>query len=132
MSPLRPILREAGITEQQWRVLRVLIDDGTTDISTLSANSLLRPPSATRILRELETRGLIQRVLDPFDSRRSIISISLIGRKLVDSTTVTTLEMLDRYAAAFGSERLRALRSELAVFVEAIGLPNVNMGDNED
>ena len=121
MSPIRPILRDAGVTEPQWRVLRALIDDGTTDISKLAANSLLRPPSATRILRELETRGLIQRIVDPFDGRRSIISISPTGRKLVDSTTKATLETLDRYAAAFGRERLTALRSELALLIETIG-----------
>jgi homoprotocatechuate degradation regulator HpaR len=130
MAPVRPILRSARITEQQWRVLRVLIDEGATDVSTLSVNSLLRPPSVTRILRELTRRGLIQRIIDPFDARRSIVSVTPLGRQLVDSTTGAMLNMLDRYAAAFGADRLFSLRSELALFIETIGPADITSDDD--
>lgn len=131
MAPVRPILRDTGITEQQWRVLRVLIDDGATDLSTLSVNSLLRPPSVTRILQELQARGLVSRMVDPSDARRSIVTISSEGRKVVDSTTEATLAMLDRYAEAFGTERLAALRAELALLIQAVGPAGVD-GDWND
>lgn len=120
MAPILPILRDAGITEQQWRVLRVLIDEGSMDLSTLAGNALLRPPSVTRILKELQTRKLVTRELDPLDARRSIVAITETGRALVDETNDATLAMLDRYAEAFGVERLRALLAELALLTATV------------
>ncbi|WP_457772918.1 hypothetical protein [Phycobium rhodophyticola] len=35
MAPIRHMLQKAGVTEQQWRVLRVLAERGTTDPRTL-------------------------------------------------------------------------------------------------
>ena len=66
MSDDSATLRDAGVTEQQWRVLRVLIDNTRIDVSALAAAALLRAPSLTRILRELEGRGLI----DPRNRQR--------------------------------------------------------------
>jgi homoprotocatechuate degradation regulator HpaR len=120
MAPLRPILREAGVTEQQWRVLRVLIDVTAIDVSSLALAALLRLPSLTRILRELDERGLIAREGDRDDGRRIFVWITPRGRHLVDETTGATLALLDRYAASFGVERLRALIDELALFTATV------------
>lgn len=130
LAPIRPILRDAGVTEQQWRILRVLIDDGASDLSTLATNTLLRAPSLTRILRELKDRALVARVIDPADARRSIVSITSAGRALVDKTTLATLAMLDRYDAAFGVDRLNALIAELALLTETIADPDERATDD--
>jgi homoprotocatechuate degradation regulator HpaR len=113
MAPIRPMLRDAGVTEQQWRVLRALLDEGPIDPSRLAQSALLFPASITRILRELAERGLIQREADPKDGRRSIVAISPSGEALVQQTAGHTLQMLDIYAARFGPDRLQALMSEL-------------------
>lgn len=123
MAPLRPILRDTGLTEQQWRALRVLIDNGAVDISTLAVVALLRPPSVTRILRELEKRGLIIRNVDHDDARRAWVTITPLGRDIVQSTTDAMLTLLDRYADAFGVDRLRALIEELAIFTTTVAGP---------
>lgn len=121
MAPIRPLLRDAGLTEQQWRVLRVLVDEGDSDPSTLSEAGLLYPPTVTRILKELGDRGLLVRRPDSRDGRRSLISVTEAGRKLVESTSDRTSAVLDDYAARFGSERLQALQLELAELVRRIG-----------
>lgn len=123
MAPLRPTLREAGVTEQQWRVLRVLIDTERIDVSALATAALLRPPSLTRILRELQNRGLIDREVDGRDARRAFVTITSAGQALVKDTTETTLAVLDRYAAAFGVDRLRTLIDELALFTATVAGP---------
>lgn len=123
MAPLRPALRDAGVTEQQWRVLRVLLDAEAIDVSALSAAALLRPPSLTRILRELQGRGLVERQVDQRDARRAFVSITPEGRRIADSTIETMLALLDRYADAFGVERLQALIDELALFTATAAGP---------
>jgi len=120
MAPIRPILRETGITEQQWRVLRVLIDEGPADPSQLAASAILHPPSVTRILRELLERGFIERAIDRNDGRRSIVSVSAAGKQLFGRTSAQTLILLDAYNKAFGAERLERLVAELRAFTLAV------------
>ncbi|MAB12436.1 MarR family transcriptional regulator [Parvibaculum sp.] len=121
MGPIRPMLREVGLTDQQWRVLRVLVDQGPVDASTLARAALLYAPTVTRILRDLVARGLVERFTNPADGRRSIIKISPQGRAIVDRTAKRTRVVLDQYAERFGPSRLAALQTELVALVEAIG-----------
>ena len=67
MAPIRPILRDAGVTEQQRRVPRVIDDAGSIDPTALAEQAILFAPSVTRILKELIERGLIVRTQDPED-----------------------------------------------------------------
>ena len=120
MAPIRPELRAANVTEQQWRVLRVLADHERLDAAALAAAALLHAPSLTRILRELDQRALIARRPDPGDARRSILVITEAGRRLIEETAAHTLAVLEGYAQAFGRDRLDALRQEIAAFVVSI------------
>lgn len=120
MAPIRPILRAADVTEQQWRVLRVLAGSESLDVSSIATCALLHPPSVTRILRELGERGLIVRSIDNRDSRRSIVAITQAGVALIDDTGQHTVQVLQAYEDAFGSERLKALQADLVDFTRAI------------
>ena len=120
MAPIRPYLRDIGVTEQQWRVLRVLADRGELDPSDLADAALLHAPSVSRILKELVDRKLVRRTIDTTDGRRSILTITDAGRALVDTTAVHTRALLDAFATKFGPERLVALERELVAFTGAI------------
>ncbi len=131
MSPIRPILRAAGITEQQWRVLRVLVDQGSLDPSSLAECALLHAPSVTRILRDLVERQFVERCIDPTDGRRSIIAITDAGRDLFENTAVETLKLLETYANTFGEDRIRNLIDELQALSEALAPLGGETGDPE-
>jgi len=120
MSPIRPILHDASLTEQQWRVLRALVDEGSLDPSNLAAAAILLPPSVTRILRELLERGLIERVVDAADGRRSIVTVSASGRTLFEHTAAHTHLLLEAYKKSFGADRLKHLVAELHALTNAI------------
>lgn len=120
MAPIRPMLREAGVTEQQWRVLRVLKDLGALDPTSLSQAALLYPPSVTRILKDLADRGLIVRESDPSDRRRSIASLTESGRTLLSETARHTVATLETYRHKFGAARLEQLTAELRALTAAI------------
>ena len=53
MARFRPMLHEIGVTEQQWRVLRVLDEGGELDVSTVAHRAAILPPSLTGTGRDL-------------------------------------------------------------------------------
>lgn len=120
MEQIRPILRDADITEQQWRVLRVLDNSGPMDPSRLADESILSPPSLARILRDLTQNGLLDRQPDPADGRRAIIILTPKGRQQLDETSSHTLKVLRSIREKFGEERVQSLLQELSAFRAAI------------
>jgi len=120
IAPLRPTLRDHDITEPQWRVLRVVKDRAPTDATGIAEVCLLHAPSVTRILKDLERRGLVVRVLDASDRRRTLISLSPAGRALVDEISRTMVRLLRDYGDRFGADRLERLGEELRALSAAI------------
>jgi homoprotocatechuate degradation regulator HpaR len=120
MAPIRPFLRAANVTEQQWRVLRVLTDAEFLDAKGIADQALLYPPTVSRILKELVDRKLIQRRIDGLDARRSIVSITPAGKQLVSDTAKHTKLLLGSYRKAFGPKRLEALTAEALALAEAL------------
>ena len=51
MAHTRPSLREHGLSDQQWRVLRVLNEGGALDAAELAARANILAPSLTRMIR---------------------------------------------------------------------------------
>ncbi|QNA85498.1 MarR family transcriptional regulator [Sphingomonas sp. So64.6b] len=121
MSPIRPMLRDAAVTEHQWRVLRVLDDHGYIEPTALAGTALLYAPSVARILKDLVERGLVLRAPHPGDGRRSVLSLSNAGKSLMRRTSAKTVAKLDDYTEQFGQERITALITELKALTEAIG-----------
>src|SRR3954469_15725549 len=79
MRQFRPSLRQHGLTEQQWRILRALAAVDAVEVTELAHVAFLLGPSLSRILRDLEARGLIERNVAKADLRRAVVSISAKG-----------------------------------------------------
>ena len=76
MEEFRPMLLRKGITEQQWRVLRVIREGGEIDASELARNASILAPSLSRIIKTLEGNGMISTRRDPNDGRRALIRLT--------------------------------------------------------
>ena len=63
MRQFRPSLRQYGLTEQQWRILRALAAIEAVEVTELARTAFLLGPSLSRILRDLEARQLVERNL---------------------------------------------------------------------
>lgn len=120
IAPLRVILRDYNVTEPQWRVMRVINDRGSTDATGLADVSQLRAPSVTRILRELEERGLVLRETDENDRRRTMVALSPEGREFVKTTSRNMMVLLRQYSERFGVDRLERLADELRALSAAV------------
>lgn len=84
MEYFRPILAENAITEQQWRVMRILDTKGEIDFTTLSKESFILSPSLTGIISRLEKLGYVEKKKSIYDGRKFDISLTCEAQKLVE------------------------------------------------
>lgn len=113
MRQFRPSLREHGLTEQQWRILRALAAIEAAEVTELARTAFLLGPSLSRILRDLEARNLIERKTAKTDQRRSMVSISKEGVKLMASVAPSSEAIYAEITQRFGARKLAELQEML-------------------
>lgn len=86
ISNFRPILRHIGLTEQQWRILRVLYEDSSMRPSQISEVCQILKPSLTGVLTRMEEMGLIEKQRFDNDPRQMMVACTAKGRDLVRKT----------------------------------------------
>ena len=109
MGPIRGMLSDVGVTEQQWRVLRVLDERGTLDPTEIAERSCLLLPSLTRILATLDEKGLVTRARHPTDRRKQLITITPAGAKLIHDTLSVCQRLHAWLVDRFGRAKLDQL-----------------------
>ena len=118
MAPIRVMLNESGISEQKWRVIRVLDEAGPLEQTALAAAACLLLPSLTRIMRAMEGEGLVVRAADPGDGRKSIVSITDQGRALLTRHSADSAAIFATLESRYGAEQLETLLDMLEDLTE--------------
>lgn len=124
MERFRPSLRAFGITEQQWRVLRALYDNGEMDTGRLADVCCLLTPSLSRILKHLETLDFVTRRTSAEDQRRSLVRIAPKGKALIVKRAPFSEEQYREIEAALGPEKIAALYETLDELTAALSAPD--------
>lgn len=78
----RPILHAHGLTEQQWRIVRVLVEFGALEPHQIARLCALSSPSLAGILARMQEQGLIARAGVAHDKRRQVVSATARSRRL--------------------------------------------------
>src|SRR5450755_1513018 len=78
----RPLLNAHGITEQQWRVVRVLLEAGALEPREIGESCSLSSPSLAGVLARMEEIGLVNRRRLAHDQRRVRVSLTSKSRAL--------------------------------------------------
>lgn len=115
MPPIRDMLAESGITEQQWRVLRVLVEYGPQSTSTIAHRACLLLPSLTRIAQKMQDNGLITLSRDSTDKRRQTISITQAGQQIIDDNIEQASTIVNGFKHTLGEEKYEQLLDLLAL-----------------
>ncbi len=118
MAHTRPSLREHGLSDQQWRVLRVLGEHGTVDTGRVAREAFILGPSLTGVLARMERDGLVRRERDPADQRRSVVEATAKGLKLVETLSVTIEEHYGWMEQSIGKQKLAELYDLLDRVIE--------------
>lgn len=84
MPRFRTIFNEFGLTEQQWRVLRVLWEGDAVPLGDLATATLIPAPSLVGIVDRLEKMALVSRRRSDSDRRVVFIGATRAGSDLED------------------------------------------------
>lgn len=87
MPNFRRIYAQFDLTEQQWRVVRVLWEQDAQPLQSLSQTTLISPPSLVGIIDRLARNGLVKRVRSTSDRRVVNICLTDLGRSLEEQVT---------------------------------------------
>jgi DNA-binding MarR family transcriptional regulator len=109
---LATVLRPAGVTPEQYHVLRILQDAGSagTQLSTIAERSPVGDPDVTRLLDRLEERGLARRAREAIDRRVVTARITAEGRHLLERLEEPVTALHVRQLGPLGERGLRDLR----------------------
>ena len=116
----RPMISAQGMTDQQWRVLRVLQEKRELDATHLAEQACILMPSLTRITKKLSVAGMIEGKKDPNDRRRILFSITDEGDELLNRCAPESASIYAEIQKAIGEERLKTLLQDLIDVREAL------------
>lgn len=126
MAHTRPSLRVHGLSDQQWRVLRVLGEhaDEAAGVETgrVAREAYLLGPSLTGVLTRMERDGWIERQRCPQDARRTVVRATAAGLAKVQALSQTIEAHYRWMEQGLGKTNLKALY-ELLDGVIALPLP---------
>lgn len=106
---------EASLPESS--ALSRLDTHGPTTAAHLARLEQVSPQSIGTTLQSLEARGLIQRVADPGDGRRMILSVTEAGEEILRSKRTARTEQLSRALDGLSAED----RAQLIAVVPVLG-----------
>ena len=82
MTHFRPILNAHGVTEQQWRIVRLLLDSRPMEPREISRLCGISSPSLVGVMTRMEEMGLITRKRMVHSQRRLMVSLTAKSRSL--------------------------------------------------
>jgi homoprotocatechuate degradation regulator HpaR len=118
MLSFRPVLAKHGFTEQQWRVLRVLGEKGTSDAGQVAFDACILAPSLSRIIGKLEKNNYISRFIDSKDGRRVNLSLTKTGQDTLNKIAPDMELIYKAIQKRYGEEKLTNLLDILSEISE--------------
>ena len=113
MQRFRPAIHARGLTDQQWRILRVLAEVDAIEIAELSERCAVHAASLSRILPKLAADGIVSRVHNAADQRRVIVSLTARGKRVLQQALPAAERNYARLVEDIGPERLADINAML-------------------
>jgi DNA-binding MarR family transcriptional regulator len=76
-------VKAAGLSSIEWRVLATLHDAQPLTVSQLAHEVLSKQPTVTKLVQRMAEQGWVTLLADPSDQRRTLVSATAAGRRLV-------------------------------------------------
>jgi DNA-binding MarR family transcriptional regulator len=121
-------MRSTGIPISQLAVLARIIDEGPTTAAALAAGEYVTQQAIAQSLATLKERDLVEKQADPSDGRKSLVTATAAGRKLMETLTESREEWLTRAIDAAVKPEERPLLTEAIELLERIADVKLHSG----
>jgi homoprotocatechuate degradation regulator HpaR len=119
----RPLLNAHGVTEQQWRIVRLLLESGALEPREIGELCNLSSPSLAGVLARMEEIGLVKRRRLAHDQRRVHVSLTPRSRALAARMAPRIEAVYARVEAQLGEEFCERLYAALDGVLAKLGPP---------
>jgi homoprotocatechuate degradation regulator HpaR len=123
IAHFRPVLNANGITEQQWRILRLLLETGPLEPHQIGERCRLSSPSLAGVLSRMEQMGWVRRKRLADDQRRVRVSLTTRSRALAARIAPQVEAVYVRIEERLGKEFSDAIYRALDDLVERLQAP---------
>ena len=117
-NELEERLRPGGVPIEQYRLLEVLDTSEPCAMGEIAAQSLIEPPTLTKIIDKMVAEGLVYRAPDPNDRRRVLILTAAGGKALFKRLRGVSTAQEQRIVELLESERATELRNLLRELIQ--------------
>jgi DNA-binding MarR family transcriptional regulator len=119
----------SGLTAPKLSALSVVVFGGPLTMGRLAAAEQVRPPTISRLVRELEREGLVTRETHPDDERVQIVTATKKGRRILEEGRRRRVAKLAADLDALPSTE-QELVAKAASIVERLALPREHPGQD--
>jgi DNA-binding MarR family transcriptional regulator len=110
---------DMSVTLTQLSAMATLSKSGPMSAGVLAGYERVQPPSMTKVLANLEERGLVRREVHPTDRRQAVLEITPAGEALLDEERRSRDAWLTRRLATLSPDE-RALLQRVAPILEKL------------
>ena len=117
ISDLSPYLSHG-----EFRTMKVLIhcsDKKKPRVSDVVKTLCIPPPAVSRTLKNLETKGYIERTVDKEDRRNTFVMVTEAGKKAFDETMEILEDFADSVFGTMGEEKINQMNDFFKKLFEA-------------
>jgi len=121
LARFRPVLKAHGLTEQQWRILRVLMEEGALEPRQIGHRCGISSPSMAGILARMESLDLVTRERLEHDQRRQRVTPTAGSRALAQRIAPLIDAEYAAIEAQLGSALVASLFATLDQVIAKLG-----------
>ena len=120
IARFRPLLNAHGITEQQWRIVRLLLETGPLQPNQIGELCRLSSPSLAGVLSRMEQMGFVRRKRLANDQRRVHVSLTPRSRALASRMAPSIEAVYDHIEELLGQPFSQEFYQALDDFIDKL------------
>ena len=113
MTHFRPALNDIGLTEQQWRIIRILAQQNPLESTFLAEKACVLKPSLTGMINRLTELGLVERHKGINDQRFVYIYLTDKGEDIFNKMSIEMEKRYQNIHQQLGEDKMNQLLSLL-------------------
>lgn len=95
-----------GVSIPEWKLLGQVYENHEVNLSALAQLLDYDPPMVTKLVKQLERKKLLKRELHKHDERIKVITITLLGTKLIREAEPTVKQTMNKILEGITREEL--------------------------